>query len=214
MSDITEGKRVTRDVVLAPGLWMPSAAMALLASRLARAGYAPQVFSYRGRSPFDANVLRFARFVRDALGAQPAHFIGHSLGGVLVLDMLNRHPDIAAASAVLLGAPVRGSAAGRRLGSAQVGRWMMGACGELWAERGAQWHRSAPLGVVAGTLPLGLGRALGRLPGTNDGVVCVDETRVEGMTAHTLVPCGHSMLIGSGAVGNLIQSFLARGRFE
>jgi pimeloyl-ACP methyl ester carboxylesterase len=201
------------DVVLAPGLWVPSAAMALLAVRLGRAGYATHVFAYRGRSPFEANVERFARFARDTVGGRSAHFIGHSLGGVLVLDMLNRHPDVALASAVLLGAPVRGCVAGRRLGGARVGRWMMGACGPLWEERPARWERAAPLGVIAGTLPLGLGRALGRMPCVNDGVVCVDETTVEGMTAQALVPCGHSMLVVSGAVGALVQRFLASGRF-
>src|SRR5437870_892226 len=71
--------RVTRDVVLAPGLWMPGAAMALLAARLLRAGYTPTVFAYRGRSPLEANVARFARFVRESLGARPAHYVGHSL---------------------------------------------------------------------------------------------------------------------------------------
>lgn len=202
------------DVVLAPGLWMPSAAMSLLAGRLARAGYATHVYAYRGRSPFDANIARFARFAREALAGRPAHFIGHSLGGVLVLDMLNRHADVALASAVLLGAPVRGCIAGRRLGGAHIGRWMMGACGPLWDERPARWERNAPLGVIAGTLPIGLARALGRLPCVNDGVVCVDETAVEGMTAQALVPCGHSLLIVSGAVGTLVQRFLASGRFE
>lgn len=202
------------DVVLAPGLWVPSAAMALLAARLGRAGYATHVFAYRGRSPFDANIERFARFARDTAGGRPAHFIGHSLGGVLVLDMLNRHPGVALASAVLLGAPVRGCVAGRRFGGARVGRWMMGACGPLWEERPARWERAAPLGVIAGTLPLGLGRALGRMPCVNDGVVCVDETTVEGMTAQALVPCGHSMLVVSGAVGALVQRFLASGRFQ
>lgn len=202
------------DVVLAPGLWVPSAAMALLAARLGRAGYATHVFAYRGRSPFDANIERFARFARDTAGGRPAHFIGHSLGGVLVLDMLNRHPGVALASAVLLGAPVRGCVAGRRFGGARVGRWMMGACGPLWEERPARWERAAPLGVIAGTLPLGLGRALGRMPCINDGVVCVDETTVEGMTAQALVPCGHSMLVVSGAVGALVQRFLASGRFQ
>lgn len=202
------------DVVLAPGLWVPSAAMALLATRLGRAGYVTHVYAYRGRSPFDANVERLARFAHAALGGRPAHFIGHSLGGVLVLDMLNRHPDVALSSAVLLGAPVRGCIAGRRLGGARVGRWMMGACGPLWEERPARWQREAPLGVVAGTLPLGLGRVLGRMPCVNDGVVCVDETTVDGMTAQALVPCGHSMLVVSGAVGALVQRFLAAGRFE
>ncbi len=188
--------------------------MALLAARLGRAGYATHVYAYRGRSPFDANVERFARFAHATLEGRPGHFVGHSLGGVLVLDMLNRNPDVPLASAVLLGAPVRGCIAGRRLGGARVGRWMMGACGPLWDERPARWGRKAPLGVVAGTLPLGLGRALGRLPCVNDGVVCVDETAVDGMTAQALVRCGHSMLVVSGAVGALVQRFLTTGRFE
>jgi pimeloyl-ACP methyl ester carboxylesterase len=204
---------VTREVVLAPGLWMPAGAMTLLAGRLARAGYAPHVFAYRGRSPFDANVERLARFAHDTLGGRPAHFVGHSLGGVLILDMLNAHREIAAASVVLLGAPVRGCLAGRRLGAARVGRWMMGACGSLWGEREARWRRDAPLGVVAGTLPLGLGRVLGRLPDANDGVVRVAETEVAGMRARALVPQGHSMLIVSGAVGALVERFFASGSF-
>jgi pimeloyl-ACP methyl ester carboxylesterase len=193
---------------------MPSAAMGLLAARLTRAGYVPQLFAYRGRSPLEANVSRFARFVRETCGGRPAHFIGHSLGGVLVLESLNRHPDIPVASAVLLGAPVRGCLAGRRLGSARMGRWMMGACGDICPERDAAWKREAPLGVVAGTLPMGLGRALGRLPGPNDGVVCVEETLVDGMTASSLVPLGHSMLIFSEAVGKRVERFFASGHFE
>jgi pimeloyl-ACP methyl ester carboxylesterase len=204
---------VTREVVLAPGLWMPGTAMAVMAARLSRAGYSPHVFTYRGRSPFETNVARFARYVREKLAGQAAHFIGHSLGGVLVLDMLNSHPEVATASAVLLGAPVRGCLAGRRLGRARMGRWMMGACGVLWNEREARWRREAPLGVIAGTRPLGLGRVLGRMPDDNDGVVRVEETTVAGMTARALVPHGHSMLVLAGSVMALIERFLASGRF-
>ena len=205
---------MTRDVVLAPGLWMPGMAMALLAARLARAGYVPHVFAYRGRSPLEGNVARFARFAREALAGRPGHFIGHSLGGVLVLEALNAHEELRVASAILLAAPVRGCLAGRRLASARVGRWMMGACGELWQERDALWRRKAPLGIIAGTLPVGLGRALGRLPGPSDGVVRVEETAVDGMTARALVPLGHSLLIVSGAVGRLVERFMSAGRFE
>jgi pimeloyl-ACP methyl ester carboxylesterase len=192
---------------------MPATAMALLARRLARAGYAPQVFAYRGRSPYDTNVERFARWARETLGGRAAHFVGHSLGGVLVLDMLNAHPEVQAASAVLLGAPVRGCLAGRRLGGARLGRWMMGACRVRWGEREARWRREAPLGVVAGTLPLGLGRVLGGLPDANDGVVRVAETEVEGMAARALLAQGHSMLIVSAAVQAMLERFLASGKF-
>jgi len=205
---------VARDVVLAPGLWMPGAAMTLLASRLARAGYFPHVFTYRGRSPLEGNVARFARFVRESVDGRPAHFVGHSLGGVLILETLNARPELPVASAILLGAPVRGCFAGRRFGTARLGRWMMGACGELWQEREAVWKRDAPLGVLAGTMPLGLGRAFGRLPGPNDGVVRVDETAVDGMAERALVAAGHSVLIVSPAVGRQIERFMREGRFQ
>lgn len=194
-------------VVLVPGLWMPAAAMALLASRLSR--FHTHLFSYSGRGPYEANLEALARFARGK-----AFIVGHSLGGVLVLDMLNRHPEVDSQGVVLLGAPVRGCLSGRRFGRARFGRWMMGACRTLWDERAARWTRPAPLGVVAGTLPLGLARAFGSLPAPNDGVVCVGETSVDGMAARELVRQGHSMLIMSGGVGTLVGRFLAAGKFE
>ena len=67
---------------------------------------------------------------------------------------------------------------------------------------------------VAGTAALGLGRAFGRLPGANDGVVRVEETAVDGMSAQALVPLGHSMLIVSATVYRLVERFMLSGRFE
>ena len=204
-----------RDVVLVPGLWNPSGVLWPLAARLRRAGYAPHVFSYRGRSPLEANVERLARFVREAVDGRAAHFIGHSLGGVLVLETLNRHPGIAVASALLIGSPVRGSLAGRRFGRERLGRWMMGAAAQCWDSREARWTREAPLGVLAGSVPVGLGRIVGgRLPGQNDGVVCVDETAVEGMAASKLIREPHSWMPVSAGVARLAQNFMNTGRFE
>jgi len=204
---------VTDQVVLVPGLWMPEVVMTLLAARLRRRGYAVRTFPYSGRRPHDANVERLARFARESADGRPMHFVGHSLGGVLILDMLNRHPEIAAGSTVLLGAPVRGSFTGRRFGLAGVGRWMMGDSGAVWNERAVKWQRAAPLGVIAGTARMGLGVALGRIPGPSDGVVSVSETVVEGMAEQALVPLGHSVLIVSGRVAKMVARFLATGRF-
>lgn len=202
------------DVVLVPGLWNPGSVLWPLAARLRRAGFRPHVFAYRGRASFDASVERLARFVRDSFGGRAAHFIGHSLGGVLVLETLNRHADLAVASALLLGAPVRGSLAGRRFGRTRLGRWMMGASAPCWEARGARWTRAAPLGVLAGTVALGLGRTTGRLPGANDGVVCVEETAVDGMTACKLVPQAHSLIPVSATTARLAARFLRTASFE
>ena len=195
--------------MIVPGLWMPSPLMWLLAARLEAAGYAARVFSYSGRGPHEANVESLARFAREG-GA----FVGHSLGGVLVLETLNRHPDIAVASALLIGSPVRGSFVGRRFGRTRFGRWMLGQSVSCWEERNARWSRSAPLGVLAGSVAIGLGRMTGgRLPGVNDGVVRVEETAVEGVAASKVVPQPHSWMPVSRGVARMTETFLRTGSF-
>jgi pimeloyl-ACP methyl ester carboxylesterase len=201
---------MTRRVVLVPGLWMPRVAMLLLSAQLERRGYAVRVFPYSGRDPYAGNLESLARFAQEG-----GFFVGHSLGGVLVLDMLNRHPEVPAEAVVLLGAPVRGCLAGRRFGCGRLGRWMLGASRALWEERAARWTREAPLGIVAGTVPLGLARTFGgALPGPNDGVVRVEETTVEGMRERALVRQAHSSLIASPSVGDMAERFLQSGRFS
>jgi len=192
---------------------MPSVFLAPLAAHLSRQGYRTQRFGYSGRGPLEAAAESLARVVGENCGARAAHFIGHSLGGLLILAMLERHPDVACASVLLLGPPARGCLAGRRFGRFALGRWMMGAAARLWEERETRWSRAAPLGVVAGTVPLGLGRLFGALPGENDGVVRVEETAVAGMSARAVVPLSHSMLVVSPQVGALAERFLAAGSF-
>ena len=199
--------------MLVPGLWMPSIAMALFRARLAKAGYAAHVFVYSGRAPLEINISLLEQFVLARLGGRSAHFAGHSLGGALILDTLCRHPELRAASVLLIGAPVRGCLAGRRLARHGFGRWMLGHSAARWPPCEARWQRPEPLGVVAGTLPFGLGRALEALPGENDGVVRVEETMVEGMTARALVHEGHSMLIVSPRVMKLATRFFEQGSF-
>jgi pimeloyl-ACP methyl ester carboxylesterase len=202
-----------REVILAHGLWVPGVVMHPLAWRLAQAGYRCRTFSYMGAArPLEAHAERLARLAREV---GPAHFVGHSLGGLVVMETLQRHAGLAAGRVVLLGTPARGCAAGRRLAGLPAGRWFLGKSEELWREdRAAHWMRPEPLGVVAGSLPVGLGRVLGRLHGVNDGVVSVEETTVEGMAERVVLPVGHSAMLVSARVAELVGRFLAEGRFS
>jgi pimeloyl-ACP methyl ester carboxylesterase len=204
---------VSREVVLVPGLWMPRAALALLAARLRAEGFETRTFGYPGRAPFEDNLERFATYCRHR-GEGEACFVGHSLGGVLILRALSRHPDIAASSVVLIGSPVRGCLAGRRFARRPLGRWMVGRSAPLWEECEPRWTRGEPLGVIAGTCPAGLGRLLYRLPAPNDGVVTVSETEVSGMRDRALVAVSHSGLIVSRRVSRLAATFLRESRFR
>ena len=201
-----------REAILVHGLWMPAAVMAPLAARLQSAGFRCHLFGYPSRErPLDAHAERLARF---AGGIGQAHFVGHSLGGVLVLHALERHRAIAAGNVVLLGAPVRGNVAGRRLGRHGWGRWMLGTTHFLWQEtRTARWTRPEPLGVVAGSLSLGLGRLFGALPGANDGVVRVAETAVEGMRERIVLRVSHAAMLLSARAAQQTIHFLHDARF-
>ena len=104
--------------------------------------------------------------------------------------------------------------AGRRLAQHGWGRWFLGASESLWREgRAARWTRPEPLGVLAGTTPVGLGRLFGALPGANDGVVRVEETEVDGMRERIVLPVAHSTMLVSARVAAQAVSFLADARF-
>jgi pimeloyl-ACP methyl ester carboxylesterase len=199
-------------VILAHGLWVPGIVMGVLAARLERSGFRCRTFDYMGRArPLAAHAERLARFARS-LG--PAHFVGHSLGGLVVLEALESDRALEAGSVVLLGAPARGCLSGRRLAQHALGRWFLGRSDRLWREgREARWTRPEPLGVVAGTVALGLGRLFGRLPGANDGVVTLEETTVAGMRDRVALPVGHSQMLVSARVAREVESFLREGRF-
>lgn len=201
-----------QEVILTHGLWVPGAVMRPLAARLERAGYRCRTFSYMGAGkPLQAHAEGLARFAREV---GPAHFVAHSMGGLVVLEALNRLPELAVGRIVLLGTPANGCYAGRRIARHAAGRWFLGKSEDLWREgRTAQWRRPEPLGIVAGSLPLGLGRLFGRLPGVNDGVVSLEETAVEGMAGRTVLPVGHSAMLFSTRVAEQVTTFLAHGQF-
>lgn len=201
-------------VVLVHGLWMRGWVMAVLGLRLRRCGFRVVAFSYPSmRRSLSQNALRLSRFAA-AIAAPRVHFVGHSLGGLLLLQMLAEHPETRTGRMVLMGAPYRASHAAGRLSRTALGRALVGRGMAQWLGQQAP-HSAAQCeaGVIAGSRSLGLGRLLGGLQRPNDGVVAVAETRVPGARGHVVLKVSHSGMLLSGLVARQVCAFLQDGHF-
>jgi len=182
--------------------------------RLAKAGFAPEVFRYPSmRAALDEVTAALAARLRSFAG--PVHLVGHSLGGVVVLETLEREGELPPGRIVLLGSPVQGSRTARSIAAWSVGPQLLGglAVAELARARDRRWSLPREIGTIAGSRSVGLGRMFAALPLPNDGTVCVDETRLPGATAHLVQDVSHTGMLLSTAVVDSIASFLNDGRF-
>ena len=99
-----------------------------------------------------------------------------------------------------------GSAAAGIMSRCRVGRWLVGGViREGIVEHSPKWPWGRDLLVVAGDIPLGSGLLLG-LPKPHDGVVRVEETRVEGVRTVT-VRASHVGLLLSRKVAALLSGY-------
>lgn len=204
-------------VVFIHGLWMTGLEMVLLRRRVARDGYKTLRFRYLSLArSMDDNVARLHAFlVRHP--ATTLHLVGHSLGGLLILQLLQQYNDISPGRVVLLGSPVRGSQVARALKRGRMqSATLLGKSGTdvLAATHEPQSDGSREIGVIAGTTGIGVGRLFTRLPEPHDGTVAVEETRLPGATDTLHLPATHTSLVYSAKVALAVRQFLAHGRFE
>lgn len=202
-------------VVLVHGLWMSGIVFALLARRLRVCGFDVALFSYPSVTlTLDQNVRCLERFVASHPAPQ-THFVGHSLGGLVVLSFLAGAPRASVGRVVLLGSPCNGCSAADQLSLTRSGRLLLGHALRQWRiEDGVAVTSRIQVGAIAGTHRLGIGTLLVRLTAPNDGVVTIDETRISGLTDHITLPVTHSGMIVSGRVAQQVCSFLRSGTFS
>jgi len=200
------------------GLWLNGWESLLLRRRLARQlKCAALSFGYSSVSlAVRENARALAAFLARTR-ADTLHLVGHSMGGLVILELF----DSAAGSAlppgriVLLGSPVRGSRSARNLSRLPFGRRFLGLTAHevLLPERERRWTGTRDLGVIAGNVPLGAGRLLGRFVAPSDGTVLVEETHLPGATQHLTLRTTHSGMVYSPLVARQTAAFLRDGRF-
>ena len=204
-------------VIYVHGLWMPGGESLLLAHRLLREfGFQVHSFPYSavmsGMEEITANLQSFVR----TLEVPAVHFVGHSLGGLVIYRFFERYPDQLPGRVVFLGTPCLESRAAVKAGRSRFVSALMGpsVADELLRPRERRWSFGRPLGIIAGSQSIGLGQFLAGFDEACDGTVAVSETRLTGCADHLTLPVSHMGMLVSARVARETGFFLANGRFS
>lgn len=202
-------------IVVVHGLWLTGGAMTVLRARFERMGYHARTFSYPSVSEdFSHNAAQLFSFVQ-ALQAEKIHFVGHSMGGLLVLQMLKEHQDRRVGRVVLAGSPYQDIQAVKNLMRNAFIHSIVGKSVSQWlAQAKPDVASTHEIGVIAGDRGMGLGRLVSHLPKPNDGTIIVDETAVPGAKDSIVLHVTHSQMLFSAEVAEQAAHFLETGRFN
>ena len=204
-------------VVYVHGLWLSGSESVFLRRRLAREfGHDVHAFRYAAAASSMTEITsRLQSFVRG-LGARRLHFVGHSLGGLVLYRFFERYPEQPPGNVVFLGTPSVCSRAAVRAGRLRLVASLMGrsVAEELLRPQERCWQADRPLGIIAGTQPMGLGQILARFDEQCDGTIGVSETRLAGATDHITLPVSHLGMLVSTRVARQTGAFLQDGRFS
>jgi pimeloyl-ACP methyl ester carboxylesterase len=208
---------LSQPVVYVHGLWMPGEESLILRRRLA-SGFdlTLQSFRYSAASSSMGEITeRLDSFVRD-LKAPAVHFLGHSLGGLVIYRFFERFPDQPPGRVVFLGTPSVRSRAAERAGRFAPIAHLMGSAvaAELLQTHERRWVHARPLGIIAGRQALGFGRLFAAFSEPNDGTVAVSETHMPGATDTIVLPVSHLGMLVSERVARETGTFLTHGRFS
>lgn len=150
----------------------------------------------------------------------PIHFVGHSLGGILVRQYLQDHAVPAGSRMVMLGPPNRGSELVAEFADDVWFAVMGPAAAQLGTGADSLPANLGPvdleIGIIAATRS-GLDSILlqaAELPEPHDGKVSLESTRLDEMQDFLAVDETHTFVIGNAKVAEQVVAFLANGRFQ
>lgn len=204
-------------VILVHGLWMSGFQLGLLKRRVEASGpYSAVPFSYPSvKGTMTSHVRALIDFAR-AQKTDELHFVGHSLGSLVILRALQLTDDVAPGRVVLLGPPCQGSRAAQGVARwVPFGRALLGAAihEECIEYTPREWSGRREVGIIAGSMSMGLGRLFATLDSDHDGTVLVEETKLPGAKDHIVLHTSHTAMLFSPEVAEQAVAFLRAGAF-
>lgn len=202
------------DIVLVHGLWNRGWSMTAMAKRLSNRGHRVKVFSYPTRNDsLDGHADELHAFL-DLKSVAELHLVGHSMGGLVILNMLSRFDDLPIGRVVLMGTPVKGSGVVKRLGKLPGQKFLFGQAREDLLQGFQHTPTAHETGMIRGTRSLGFGQIAGRQSEPNDGSVGISETQLDGLKDSIELEVAHSEMLVSMQVVDQVEQFLLYGKFR
>jgi pimeloyl-ACP methyl ester carboxylesterase len=207
-------------VILLHGILNPALIMTPIALRLRREGYRVVNWGYSARSRLiEEHASELDALVRRVDGDGPVHFVGFSLGGLVIRYYLTHHDSPRAGRLVMIGSPNHGTEKVDAFYPKRWFRWLYGtrAMAQLRASNRRFFDEMGvprvEFGIIAGSR--GDARGFSRLlEGDDDGAVSVASARLDGAADFILVPRAHTMLVLDKETGRQTAHFLRHGRFD
>lgn len=212
--------RSDKDIVaLVHGFGRSKYAMWFLADRLREAGYRVKLIGYPSLQETPEEILVHLRHQIDSccIGkSREVHFVGYSLGGLLVRAYLAKQKPPNLGRVVVVASPSQGLDIVDNFRDS----WWFQFLGPTARELGTTTDSfpqsidppNYPLGVIAGNLEAS--SLEGESMENSDGLITTESTKISGMSDFAIVEGNHWSMRYSGEVARLVLSFLQSGRFN
>jgi len=190
-------------VVLLHGLGRTRRSLARLDRALIDAGFTTARLDYPStRKPIQEHAATVADLLDHVPAPAKLSFASHSLGGLIIRQLLSHDaPWRSAVERIVMVAPPNQGAS--LAGSLDKGRVMRGILGPSYGQIAQGFASTLPVPDVPVAIFAG---DVAGVPG--DGLVTVDETRLEGATEHHVVPAIHTFVMNHPTVLRGAVSFL------
>ena len=202
-------------VVVIHGLWLGRWNLVFLGGSTRRGGFAVHYFGYASvRRNLRENAERLQRFAQN-IDAPAVHFVGHSLGGIIIRALFHYFPNQRPGRIVTIATPHGGSHVADLLSRFAPGRWLIGkSVSELVAGEPQRWPLpKREIGIITGDFPLGIGRLFPGMTRPNDGLLNADETRLDGVRDRVCIHLSHSAMPFAPVVAAAVVRFIKTGSF-
>lgn len=157
---------------------------------------------------------QFSETIESREGLAQVALVGHSLGGLMALSLMQNDASLPVNRLVCLGSPLKGAQAARTITAWPIAKIMLGKSREVLHQGLPPWKGVAKVGVIAGRLPYGMAMWMPQMQGEHDGTVAVTETQLDGIDDHRIIAATHTGLLFSDEAATMTTHFLQFGQFE